>query len=335
MTEHFDLAVIGSGGAGTMAFLRGVLNRDRCVLFSGDATTKRKGRAMWVVEVDNVPGMHDLKRPITSTTKSTLAWLEAHPELASHASHKKAAVTTLEAIEGGFRLGYASKQETGSLTASFVVNATGIMDVQPEIAGSIKPILPFANRYDVLYCIRCDGHKTIGKRLSVIGAGNAAVHIAAMLCERYGHEAVPILTNGLEASFSDSTLELAAAYGMQIHQAPLVEVLGNARKEGLQGYLLEDGSRVETDCTIVSLGIVPYNQLLLQVGAAVDPKGRAQVSDQYETSVPGLFVVGDLVSGHKMQIYTAWDEAVDAADEINLRLRMRLREQRLQSYRAQ
>ncbi|MCP4590091.1 MAG: hypothetical protein GY842_05055, partial [bacterium] len=66
--ERVDIAVIGGGGAGTMAYLRSVLNHDRTVLFMGDAETKRKGRATWVGEVDNIPGMHDLKRPITGTT---------------------------------------------------------------------------------------------------------------------------------------------------------------------------------------------------------------------------------------------------------------------------
>ncbi len=334
MSEHYDLAVIGAGGAGTMAFLRGVLNRDRCVLFSGDATTKRKGRAMWVAEVDNVPGMHDLKKPITSTSKTTLAWLDEQPELASCASHIKGAVTALERCDEGFRLTWAARKEEGSVTASFVVLATGIMDVQPEIGGSIKPILPFANKYDVLYCIRCDGHKTIGKQLSIIGASGTAIHIAAMLIERYGHEGVSILTNGLAERFSDEVLELAAAYGMTIHRSPIAKILGEARKEGLQGYVLADGSEVATTCSIVSLGIIAYNQLLLAVGGEVDAKGKAVVGEKYESSVPGLFVVGDLVSGRKMQIYTAWDEAVDAADEINRRLRMRRREQVLAAHRS-
>ncbi len=43
----------------------------------------------------------------------------------------------------------------------------------------------------------------------------------------------------------------------------------------------------------------------------------------------GLFVVGDQEAGRKMQVYTAWDEAVDAADEVNARIRAELRSRRL------
>jgi thioredoxin reductase len=53
--------------------------------------------------------------------------------------------------------------------------------------------------------------------------------------------------------------------------------------------------------------------------------GKALVDEHFESSVKDFFVVGDLVSGRKMQIYTAWDEAVDAADEIDRRVRARKR----------
>ncbi len=80
---------------------------------------------------------------------------------------------------------------------------------------------------------------------------------------------------------------------------------------------------------IVALGIIAYNQLLKGVGGEVDETGRAVVTDRYESTVPGFFVAGDLVAGRKMQIYTDWDGAVDAADEINKRIRIQARSARL------
>ncbi|MFQ5507328.1 MAG: hypothetical protein ACE5F1_21385 [Planctomycetota bacterium] len=150
-TERFDLAVVGAGGAGTMAHLRGVLNRDRSVIFLGDAKSRKKGRATWVFEVDNIPGMHGLNRPITSTSASTLEWIASQPELAELSHTVKAAVSRIEPSERGFVVRYSERKEERSLLADFVILATGVMDVQPEIRGSIQPILPFANRGDVLY----------------------------------------------------------------------------------------------------------------------------------------------------------------------------------------
>lgn len=334
--QRVEMAVVGGGGAGTMAYLRGVLNRTQSALFLGDADSKRKGRSTWVMHVDNIPGMHDQSRPITGTAKSTLDWLNAQPELAPWGQVHKAAVQRVERTEdGGFRLHWTERGgEERSLETRTLIVATGVMDVQPEIDGSIQPILPFANRGDALYCVRCDGHKTIDKELSVIGAKDTAIHIASMMADRYGHERVQILTNGLEESFSPEVLELAEAYGMSVHRSPIAAVRGDARGDGLEGFTLADGSAVDTDCAIVSLGAIVYNDLLKQLGAELDATGRPVLGERYETSVPGVFAVGDLVAGHKMQVYTAWDEAVDAADAVDARLRAEKRAAKLEALRA-
>ncbi len=328
--ETFQVAVIGGGGAGTMAYLRSVLNGDRSACFLGNADTKRKGRAIWVQDVDNIPGMQGLQRPIMSATKDTLKWLNAHKEIGYHGEAFKTSVAKIERRGGLFILHFEQKREARTLRAKHVILATGIMDRQPEINGSIKPVLPFANRGDFIYCVRCDGHRTLGKKLSVLGDSPSTMAIASMMCERYGHEGISILTNGLPANFPKRSIELAKAYGATIHTSPIVKLEGNPREEGLEGFHLEDGTMVESDCCVVSLGIIPTNQLLLSLGGKVDEQGKALVDNNYETNIPNLFVVGDLVSGKKMQIYTAWDEAVDAADEINRRIRIAARKEMME-----
>ena len=315
--DKVDLAVIGGGGAGAMAYLRGVLNCDKTVLFMGDKATSRRGRAMWVGEVDNIPGMHDTKRPILGTVKSTLAWIDSQETLQGIGIAIKEVVTSVEKDGEEFILSYGQGE---TMRARYVILATGIMDVQPEIDGSIEPIFPYANRGEAIYCVRCDGHRSLGHSLSVIGGNSTAVSIAAMMIQRYSHAQVPILTNGTEPELGESSKKLMSAYDMPVYTAPIQEVLGTPRT-GLEGFVLADGTRIDSTRTIVSLGIIAYNELLVGLGGEIDGSGKAVVSEKYESSIPGLFVVGDLVAGKKMQIYTAWDEAVDAADEINRRLR--------------
>jgi thioredoxin reductase (NADPH) len=325
--EIYDMAVIGGGGAGTMAYLRGVLNNNRVALFTGDADSKRKGRATWVMEVDNMPGMHGLKRPITKTSSETLKWLKAQDTLGEQGTVFKSKVTSLQRDGDHFVLVHESRKGSETLLARHVVIATGIMDVQPQINGSIEPILPFANRGEAIYCVRCDGHQTLGQTVSIVGRSDGAIHIASMLMDRYGHESFPVLTNGPGASFSDKAMETAQLYGIEIHEGPIQAVLGDD-DSGLQGFDLEGGTRIESTRTIIALGIIAYNKLLTGLGGEVDDTGKAIVDESFETSVPDVFVVGDLVAGKKMQIYTAWDEAVDAADQIDRRVRARKREVR-------
>lgn len=323
----YDLAVIGAGGAGTMAYLRGVLNGNKSVLFTGDADSKRKGRATWVMEVDNIPGMHDLSRPITKTSSSTLKWLAGQESLKDFGSVMKSKVTKITREGDHFVLEHASRKETSTLKARHVILATGIMDVQPEIGGSIEPIFPYANRGEAIYCVRCDGHQTLGHSLGIIGRTDTAIYIASMMMDRYGHESVPVLTNGPGAEFTEKAMETAELYGIEVHEEPITEAVGEDA-EGLQAFVLEGGKRVPMTRAIIALGIIAYNELLTSLDGQVEGNGKAVVDEHFESTVPNLFVVGDLAAGKKMQIYTAWDEAVDAADEVDRRVRARKREAR-------
>lgn len=323
MTEPqaFEVAVIGAGGAGAMAYLRAVLNCNRTIIFQGDADTRRRGRATWVAEVDNIPGMHGIKNPITSSSRTTFKWVESQAHLAPYSTVQTGKVTRIEPLgEEGFRLHYLHKKELGSITARYVILATGVMDVQPVIQGSIEPVFPFANRGDLLYCLRCDGHRTIGKRLSVLGHTATAVHIGVLLAERYGHQSVQILTHGQQPEYSEEVRALISSHGMQVHTSEITGLLGDP-KVALEGFALADGSSVLTDSCMVALGTIVYNELVKELGAELAADGRIVVSQEFETSIPGIFAVGDLVAGARMQIYTAWDESVTAAEACDRRLR--------------
>lgn len=323
-----DIAVIGGGGAGIMAYLRAVLNCDQTILFQGDADTKRRGRATWVHEVDNIPGMHDLKKPILNTAKSTLNWIKNHPNLKAYGTVVNGKVDRIEPLgdQAGFRLHYTEKKEARSTVVRAVILATGIMDIQPVIGGSIEPIFPYANVGHVLYCLRCDGHQTLGSELSVISSGDKAVHIAALLQERYQHQRIKILTHGAEPQFSEEMQKLAQAYGMQVFTSEITEILGDP-KVGLEGFKLASGEVVSTNKSIIALGSMIYNELFKEIpGAELAEDGRILTNAEFETSVPGIFAIGDIVAGTKMQIYTAWEEAVVAAEAINRRFRLEKRQ---------
>ncbi|PIQ24227.1 NAD(P)/FAD-dependent oxidoreductase [bacterium (Candidatus Blackallbacteria) CG17_big_fil_post_rev_8_21_14_2_50_48_46] len=323
--EIAEIAVIGAGGAGMMAYLRAILNCNQAVLFQGNAETRRKGRATWVAEVDNIPGMHGMKNPITTTARGTLKWIESQPQLAACGTVINGMVTRIVPQDSVFCLHYELKGIEHTLLARYVVLATGVMDIQPEIGGSILPILPFANQGHVLYCIRCDGHRTLGKQLSVISHQEKGVYIAAMMHERYGHEQIKLFTHGAEPIFSEEAWRIVKAYGMEVYSEVIHAILGDP-KTGLEGFVLADGTSVATTCALVALGSLVYNRLLADLGAELESDGRIHTSAKFESSVSGIFAVGDLVAGTKMQLYTAWEEAVIAIEEIDSRLR---REKRL------
>jgi thioredoxin reductase (NADPH) len=272
--------------------------------------------------VDNIPGQTGMKNPIMHTTKQTIDWIGAHPHLKDKSEVIKSRVEKIERVDGRFQLHYTPrKQDPTYATADYVILATGIMDRQPLIRGEMDPIFPFANNGDFIYCVRCDGHHTIGKKLSVLGHDDSAPFLAQLMADRYEHSHVDIFLHGEEAQFSDKAQNIIDTYGFTVYPSRIDQILGDGKDKGLEGFVLEDGQQIETKKCIITLGIIAYNELAVSLGAKVAPNGRVEVSKEFESSVDNLFVVGDLASGYKMQIYTGWDQAVDAADAVNRRVR--------------
>jgi len=316
----YDVAIIGAGGAGQMAMLRAALNHLKTVIYLGDAQTTKKGRATWVFDVDNIPGMFGRKRPITSTTKEVLQFIDADEKLKPYLTTVKRAVTSVRKADGLFVL----SDGTDETRARFVVLCTGTMDVQPHIQGSIEPILPFANKGDVLYCIRCDGHRTAGHHCAVIGHGSGAGWIAVMLKERYDLPELTVMTHGHAFEGSDEVRALMEKYGIKLVTGEITEVIGDA-KTGLKGFRVGDEA-VSVTKSFVALGSIVYNALAKQLNVKLSADDHVLTDDKGETSVPGFFAAGDLVEGKKKQVYTAWDMAVDAVDAIDARIRLQKRQ---------
>jgi thioredoxin reductase (NADPH) len=226
-----------------------------------------------------------------------------------------------------------------------VILSTGVMDRQPSVklttksgrvVDDIRWIYPWANAESLLYCILCEGHLVRGTRVAVFGATEAAAQVALLLHERYD-VSVSLLGNGEALQASAETRRLLQAYGVVYREARVVEIVdGDTGRMGdsLRGFRLDDGTEVEARFGMVAMGLHRvYNELARQLGAELDPADGPEevrhvlVDDATsETSVPGLFAVGDM-SRHRggtpslKQIYTAQEYAVRAIQAIDRRQR--------------
>lgn len=335
--KTYDLAIIGSGAAGTMAFNRGVLNNDQCILFTGSVQDQKRSRAKWVGKVENVPGHLQLTKAITQPGQEMISWLTAHPQLGSKATVKTGrSVVALTKVAQGFLL---TDQMGDQYQARYILLATGVMDVQPFVGDSIKPILPFANKQQVDYCLRCDGHHAMGKSVAVIGPGEGALWTAIILKERYQLTQLVVVDN---RKLNDEKQPLVFSYGTELDQLLMLYQIPVYRDQmaevGDKGSSLKfirlerSGEVLPCELLFVSCGTIVYHQLALALGAQVDQRGYVIADASGQTNIDGLYVAGDLRAGVKKQIYTAWDTAVDAVDHINARLRVERRTNLLQKY---
>lgn len=320
----YPVCVIGGGSAGTMSVLRTVLNNDECLFFPGSPKHKKKSRALWVRKVENIPAHLSYKRGIEDPNGETLKWISESEFKDKLVLMKNKGIASIKKEGDAFLL----TDNDGVLYRShFVILCTGVMDVQPEIKGSIETVFDYANAQTIDYCLICDGHHVLNKKTVVIGHDNGAAWVSIMLKERYNPPGLTILTNGMPKKFQPDTEKLISAYGIKVDELMVKDIEGSDKGKVLKAFLLEDGTRIEADIAFVSLGMIVYNDLAKQLGAELDDRGFVKTSDTGESSVPGLFVAGDLRANTRKQIYTAWDTAVSSSIAINQKLRVKRREE--------
>lgn len=353
-----QVIVVGGGIGGAAAALRAAQYHLRTVWVLGDKGTEKSSRSRYVVNIDNMIGIHDgvLKAPLLKRIEDrcpegldVLGSTHDHigtraivdnvierleQEYTAYATLIRERATGARRRDGGFGVTTASE----SLQAPFLVLATGVADRQPRIKKSLASgrtldgihwIFPYANHETVLYCVRCEGHLTAGTPTAVLGSSPAAGQVALMLHERYGTP-VTVLTNGEVPGFPAATRRLLQAYGIAVRDERLVDVLGKARQGDLRGFELEGGDQVEVRFALVALGLHRvFNDLAVELGCELEEgpveTSHVLVDREGETEVPGCFAVGDMATHRdapiRKQVYTAQEYAVRAVDVIDRRTR--------------
>ncbi|MCE5294939.1 MAG: NAD(P)/FAD-dependent oxidoreductase [Chlamydiales bacterium] len=316
-TKVYPIAIIGSGAGGTMAAKRANLNNRDAILFTGAKREMKHSRGHWVRKVDNVPGLEKYERTLNELREETLSYIASGPFHAALTVVPES-VATIKKQDDLFVI---TDMAGSTYQAKHVILATGIMDEQPHIGGTIDPILKFANKQFIAYCLMCDGHRCAGKKTAVIGYSEEAAKNALLLANRYSPPSMMLLANGITPTISPETLELLAQKNIELVKEPIVEILGNAKERIFNGFTTQSGQPLDVEIGFVNLGIRPNNQLALMLGAQVDEKGLVITDASGETNVKNLFVIGDLRSNSMKQINTAWQHALDAMQAIDKRVR--------------
>jgi thioredoxin reductase (NADPH) len=207
--------------------------------------------------------------------------------------------------------------------AKYALIPTGMIDTQPVINGSIKPLLPFANRRQAVYCLKCDGHLAKGKNtVAVIGHTSKAVSVGIILAQRYNLPKIVILTNGKPVTMDPEQEDQVKKLGIAINQKPIIDI-SDRKSKILKSVKFADKSDQDVDLILVSLGARVNNQLPKQLGAALNKDGFVLVDRDGKTSVDGLYAAGDVTYNENVdkQVYDALGTAIRAADAIDRLLR--------------
>lgn len=168
----------------------------------------------------------------------------------------------------------------------------------------------------VHYCATCDGAFYNERRVAVIGGGNSGVQEALFLT-RYATHIDLIVRSELRAS--EVLLKRLEEAGDQITVHTNVtteEIL--AKDNNVSGVRIKskqtgEEREIEADGVFVFIGLIPNSQFLEGSGVALDDTGMVIADDSLQTTVPGIFVAGDVRSGATAQIASAVGEGAKAA----------------------
>ncbi len=204
--------------------------------------------------------------------------------------------------------------EDGEVYARAVLVATGSNYRKLSVSGEDE----YYAR-GVHYCATCDGAFYVGKRLIVVGGGNSGVQ-EAMYLTRFATHIDLLVRSELRASEVLRRKLEAMADKITVHTNVTVdEILGN--ESGVVGARVKDKNTgdtrvIDADGVFVFIGLLPNTVFLVDSGVELDEVGLIKPDANLQTSVPGVFVAGDVRSHATMQIASAVGDGATAALKI-------------------
>jgi dihydrolipoamide dehydrogenase len=162
----------------------------------------------------------------------------------------------------------------------------------------------------------------VPKRMVVIGAGYIGLELGSVW-SRLGSQVTVVemldrITTGLDAEVARQLQRVLEKQGLTFKlgtKVAGVDTKGNALTLTLQPAKGGKSETLEADVVLVAIGRVPNTEGLglADAGIKTDNRGRIVVDKRYETSLPGVYAIGDVIAG-PMLAHKAEEEGVAVAE---------------------
>jgi thioredoxin reductase (NADPH) len=214
-------------------------------------------------------------------------------------------VMHIEQDDGIFKVRTDSEDYIGRA----VIIATGSVPKKLNIPGEQE----FTGK-GVSYCAICDGPLFKGKKIAVIGGGDAAVEEGLYLTRfaskvtlihrRYQLRAAKLLQERLE---KNEKIELMLNYiPISINGDDRITSLTIRNKD------TNEEKEINVSGVFMYVGVEPSSQFVKEL-VKLDEKGYIIADEKMQTSVSGIFAAGDICSGSIQQVACACSDGVVAA----------------------
>ena len=321
--EHiFDVAVVGAGPAGLSASVYAASEALDTVVIETEAPGGQAGTSS---KIENYLGF---PTGISGQALAGRAWIQSQKFGATFAIARAASDIEKEDGQNGriFRIDTADDR---SVRARAVVIACG--------ATYRKLNLPNYDKYDgqgIYYAATAlESQLCQGQEVVIIGGGNSAGQAAVFLSRSASHVHVLVRSDGLAASMSDylvTRIEESSRITLHTH-SEMTGVSGDRvlRKVTWKNNQSGEETQKEVGGVFVMIGAVPNTAWMgdcvklddngfVLTGVGISHSSREATADKlqetprevlpFETSVPGIFAVGDVRSGSVKRVASSVGE---------------------------
>jgi dihydrolipoamide dehydrogenase len=165
----------------------------------------------------------------------------------------------------------------------------------------------------------------VPKHMVVIGGGVIGLELGSVW-RRLGAEVTVVeyldqILPGMDGEVREEAAKIFKKQGFTIRTS--TKVTGASVKGGKAILTVEPASggaseTIEADCVLVSIGRRPNTESLAldKAGITPDQRGQIEVGHDFQTSIPGIYAIGDVTPG-PMLAHKAEDEGIAAAEYIS------------------
>lgn len=330
-TDRLDLVVLGGGPAGYVAAIRAaqlglkVACIDEHQRFGG--TCVRVGCIPSKALLESSHLYHEAQHQFA---QHGIEVPDVQLNLAQMMQRKDKIVDTLT---GGIDMLFKANKVQGICGRGKLLDAHTIevSGEQPQTIQADKILLALGSRPASLRNIDQDGDRIgnsttalsfpdVPERLVVIGGGYIGLELGSVW-NRLGSEVVVLeamdrILMGIDGEIANLAHRTFKKQGLKIHTQTFVE---SARRDGDSCIVaIKDGEPIQCDRVLLSTGRVPATDQvgLDAAGVPTDARGYLTVNENFQTSVPHIYAIGDCIGG-AMLAHKAMEEGVVCVERIS------------------
>lgn len=302
----YDSIIIGAGPAGLAAAI--YASRAGLNALVIEESPVNGGQVLSTYEVDNYPGLPGI---------SGLDLGEKFSDHAINAGANKveATVKKVETLEAGKRFKVVTSE--GDFETATVVVATGATHAKLNVPGEEE-----LAGMGVSYCATCDGAFFKGLDVCVVGGSDVAVEDAIYLSRTCQNVFLIHRRDSLRAA---NSLVEAASRCSNIHyiwNSEVKKINGEDEVTDVEVFnkVTGESSKLQVNGVFIAVGIVPATSFL-DGQLEMNDKGYVIASEDCRTSIPGIYVAGDIRQKPMRQIITAVADGANAINSVSEDLR--------------